>query len=110
MVLTLVQFSVALIFLYQARAYLQPILAFLAREEQSGGERQEQQRQQQQQQQQQQQHTPHSIRSTPHAMHTTPQPSEASERTEHLVRWICRSAAFMILSTLSLVFGMAHIA
>ena len=90
----MVQFLIALYFLYRARAYLEPILAFLAREEQLSEEqlrwleRQHRRR----------------MRRDPAA---APQ-HRPGDRTEHLVKWISRSAAFMIANSLCLVVVYLH--
>ena len=90
----MVQFLIALYFLYRARAYLEPILAFLAQEEQLSEEqlgwleRQHRRR----------------MRRDPTA---APQ-HRPGDRTEHLVKWISRSAAFMIANSLCLVVVYSH--
>ena len=78
----LVQLTVALGFLYQARAYLRPIVIYLARQKQQD----EEQRPPQQRQQR-----------------GIPQSPNHIQRTTHLVLWMSRSVAFMILNSLWIV-------
>ena len=77
MVYGLVQVAVAFFFIYRARAYVRPIVTYLAREEQ----------------------LPHQL----HLQRRSQTETTFIQRTSHVALWLSRSAVFMIVNSTWLV-------